>query len=136
MNKNIFNNKKSKQRYLDYAYKIGLKKFILSLDESNKIPLEDIHEIQIYMDEHTTATDGKYELREGILQELKEGTFNSNYKIFYKPICCNLKSVILNHYHSHEKSLIRVADIYANYAFWTFNNNMNLLYEIFVCDLP
>lgn len=36
-------------------------------------------------------TDGRYELRENLLNEFKIGTFNSNYKSFFPPIFPNLK---------------------------------------------
>ncbi len=74
--KNIFDHKKSKQRYLDYAYKIGLKNCFKHLIDNNIIIPSDVNNINVFVDEHTTATNGCYELREGLLNEFKHGTFN------------------------------------------------------------
>ncbi len=114
----IFSNKKTKQRYLDYVYKLMIKKILINLDKKGEIRLDEIENISIYCDEHTTATDGKYELREAILEELKNGTFNQNYNIFFEPICVNLKDIKLNFYDSKKKILIRAADIVANKIFY------------------
>ena len=62
LNKNIFNNKKSKQRYLDYAFKISVKRKFQRLITDKVInQLESIN-LHFHADEHTTATDGRYEL--------------------------------------------------------------------------
>lgn len=62
----IFMSKKDKQRYLDYAYKVGLKKALQRLIKEEKINPGEIETIHIYNDEHSTATNGRYELREGL----------------------------------------------------------------------
>lgn len=66
----IFMSKKDKQRYLDYAYKVGLKKTLQRLIKEKRINPDEIETIHIYNDEHSTATNGRYELREGLKQEL------------------------------------------------------------------
>lgn len=115
----IFNDKKSKQRYLDYAYKMMIKKTLQKLDELKIINLDKIINIYIYCDEHTTATNGIYELEEGINQELKTGTYNYTWTKFYPPICKNLNNIILGFYDSKNKTLIRAADIVANRIYST-----------------
>ncbi|MCM1258955.1 MAG: hypothetical protein NC307_14040 [Roseburia sp.] len=72
----IFMSKKDKQRYLDYAYKVGLKKALQRLIKEGRINPDEIETIHIYNDEHSTATNGCYELREGLEQEFKLGTYN------------------------------------------------------------
>lgn len=123
IHKRIFDDKKSKQRYLDYAYKIMIKKILVNLCKNGKIKLEEIRRINIYCDEHTTATNGKYELREGLIQELKTGTFNYNFGCFYPPICKGLKSLNLNFYDSKNKALIRAGDIVANKIYYSAVKN-------------
>lgn len=76
VHKEIFNNKKSKQRYLDFAYKVGVKNALQQMMNKGLFSASDVNNIHFYVDEHTTATDGLYELREALLQEFKEGTFN------------------------------------------------------------
>lgn len=110
----VFKNKKSKQRFLDYTYKRMIKEILLQLEKELIIKLEEIKNIYIYCDEHTTSTNGKYELREGLEQELKTGTHNWNFKKFYRPICENIESLNLKFCDSKNVALIRGADIVAN----------------------
>ncbi len=113
----IFNNKKSKQRYLDFVYKIVLKRAFQELIKDGIVIPQQIENIYIYADEHTTATNGRYELREALEQEFKVGTFNYEYNLFYNPIFTDLRSVQLNFCNSESNILIRAADIVANNLF-------------------
>lgn len=112
--KEIFNNKKTKQRFLDYAYKIGVKNALLKMLELGAIQKDEVRNMYFFVDEHTTATDGRYELREGLLQEFKEGTFNMNYQLFFEPIFPDLSSLDLFYCNSAKKILVRASDIIAN----------------------
>ena len=71
VNPNIFNNKKTKQRYLDYAFKIAIKRKFEALIREGTIEPCKVSKIRFYVDEHATATDGRYELREALEQEFK-----------------------------------------------------------------
>lgn len=113
----IFSDKKSKQRYLDYVYKIALKYAFQRLIKIGIIPPSQVKTIYIYADEHTTATNGRYELKEALEQEFKIGTINYRYNCFYEPIFSDLKSVQLNFCNSESHTLIRAADIIANNLF-------------------
>ena len=110
----IFEHKKTKQRYLDYAFKIALKRALKSLIESDVLDVNNVEAIHIYVDEHTTATDGRYELRESIEQEFKFGVFNFNYGTYYPPIFPGVKSIDLKYCDSASVRLVRAADIVAN----------------------
>lgn len=113
----IFENKKAKQRYLDYVYKICLKRKFESLINNKQINPEEISNIYILCDEHTTATNGRYELREGLLQEFKEGTYNETYSKFFEPIFPNINTLDVHYCNSKKTTLIRAADIVANRIF-------------------
>lgn len=91
----ILNDKKTRQRYLDYAFKIGLKKHLLYLNKKQQLDLKTIDNIMIFQDQHTTATNGIYELRESILQEFKYGSFNYSWDTYFEPITSNLKNIFL-----------------------------------------
>ena len=52
----IFTSKKDKQRYLDYVYKIGLKRALESLMHDGLIAKDEVENLHVYVDEHTTAT--------------------------------------------------------------------------------
>jgi len=114
----IFDNKKTKQRYLDYAFKIALKKALKSLIDSGALDAQQVENIHVYVDEHTTATDGCYELREAIEQEFKHGTFNFNYGIYYQPLFPDVNNIELKYCDSSSTRLVRAADIIANRLFY------------------
>ncbi len=138
LNKQIFENKRHKQRYLDFAYKLTVKKCIMSLIESKEIDANDIRAIHFYLDEHSTATDGIYELREGLLNEFKNGTFNYTYDKFYPPLLPKLSEVTVMFCDSKAKVLIRAADIISNISFYEARHSL-LQYErekLFIYRLP
>ena len=118
LHKKIFEQKKTKQRYLDYAYKIALKKALKSLIDSGAIDVKDVNSLNVYVDEHTTATDGRYELRESIEQEFKLGVVNFQYGTYYPPIFPDIKVVNLDYCNSSSVRLVRAADIVSNRLFY------------------
>ncbi|MCY1152619.1 MAG: DUF3800 domain-containing protein [Sphaerochaetaceae bacterium] len=126
VNKNIFSDKKSKQRYLDYAYKIGLKDALKILIQKGVINTKEDINFIIQTDEHTTATNGCYELKECLLQEFKIGTINYEYNTFFPPILPNIKSLDVKYLNSAKKPLIRTADIIANRIYFEMRKNGNL----------
>lgn len=114
----IFESKKSKQRYLDFVYKICLKSALEAFISSGCIPLGEDINLHIYADEHTTATDGRYELKEAIYQEFKIGTFKYDFSgMMFPPILKNLQNVEIVFCNSARVPLIRAADIVANRLF-------------------
>ncbi len=133
----IFLSKKDKQRYLDYAYKVGLKRILKRLISEDKIDPVDIETIHIFNDEHTTATNGKYELREGLEQELKSGTYNMQYNKFFPPVFEGLEGVSLRFCDSKNTTLIRAADIVANRIYYmALNRRMESLIGVYISTLP
>ena len=135
----IFASKKDKQRYQDYAYKIAVKRLFEKLIQDGIIVSEHVETLTFYVDEHTTATNGRYELREGLEQEFKNGTYNYPYSKFYPPIFPALKSVDLQYCNSSKKVLIRAADIVANKIFYLANQQADYTAneaDLFVIRLP
>ncbi|MCH3950736.1 MAG: DUF3800 domain-containing protein [Acidaminococcus sp.] len=109
----IFDSKKDKQRYLDFAYKIAVKRAFERL-ANQWFSVDAVQHLYFYVDEHTTATNGRYELREGLEQEFKFGTYNWSYNKFFPPIFPSMESVNMEYCNSKTKLLIRAADIVAN----------------------
>ena len=136
--KEIFNNKKTKQRFLDYAYKMGVKNALLKMLELGAIIKDEVCNMYFFVDEHTTATDGRYELRESLLQEFKEGTFNMNYQLFFEPIFPDLNSLDLIYCNSAKMTLVRTSDIIANRIYHEViaGNNPCIRDNLFVKYLP
>lgn len=116
--KSIFDDKKSKQRYLDYAFKIGLKKALQGMIADESLSPDYAESIYVYMDEHTTATNGRYEMQEALDAEFRVGTHNFQYQKFHPPILPNLKSVEFCMKDSQSDPLIRAADIVANKVYF------------------
>lgn len=114
----IFENKKSKQRYLDYVFKRGLKSALQNMLIRQEIKAENIESIYVFMDEHTTATDGRYELRESLENEFKNGTYNRNWDRAFLPLFTDMKTVELQLKDSCQDSLVRAADITANRLYY------------------
>lgn len=134
----IYESKKTRQRFLDYAYKISLKRAFEKLISKGIINPSEVKKLYVTVDEHTTATDGRYELREGLEQEFKIGTFNSDYNIFFPPIFRNIEVVNLNFANSSKRPLIRACDIIANRIFYLARNNESMVKKdnLFITYLP
>lgn len=134
----IYLSKKDKQRYLDYAYKIAVKRAFEKLIQDGIINPDEVERLYFYVDEHTTATNGKYELEESLEQEFKLGTYNYRYDTYYPPIFKKMKDVQLEYCNSESKLLVRAADIVANKIFYLARNekrkelrdiqNLNVIY--------
>ena len=139
INEHIWRSKKDKQRYLDYAYKIAVKRCFEHLISLGCIDSEKVENLFFYVDEHTTATNGRYELREALEQEFKNGTFNHNWMNYYPPIFPNLHTVKLQFCNSSSTLLIRAADIVANKIFFYAKSNEEFCAcedDLFVIRLP
>lgn len=135
----IFATKKDKQRYQDYAYKIAVKRLLQKLIREGIIIPEQVETLTFYVDEHTTATNGCYELREGLEQEFKNGTFNYQFSRFFPPIFPALKSLNLQHCNSSKQVLIRAADIVANKIYYRAHTQEGYTAfedDLFVTRLP
>lgn len=139
LDKKIFENKRHKQRYLDFAYKIVLKKCFEQMINKGFLNPNKIDYIYVNVDEHTTATDGKYELRENLLNEFKNGTFNFEWDKYFDPIFRGLKDVIVNFCDSSKSTLVRAADIISNHCYYSANKNHGVVEaktNMFVYVLP
>ena len=78
---------------------------------------EDIT-ISIYIDEQLTATNGYYDLRDSIKEELKHGIINFNYGISYPNVFDANVEVIIHYCDSSTNYMIQASDILAN-RIWT-----------------
>lgn len=138
LRKEIFENKKHKQRYLDFAYKLVLKKCFEYLIRKKFINPDIVSDIFVNVDEHSTSTDGIYELRENLENEFKSGTFNFDWNIHYPPIFPKLRNLYLNYCDSKSKRLIRAADIISNHCYHLYKctKSLNAISNMFIFELP
>ena len=133
----IMADKKSKQRFLDYVFKIGVKMLLEELIQRAVICPEEVENIYFYADEHTTSTNGLYELRESLEEEFKRGMYSHNFTKFFPPLFPSICRVELKFCNSASVRLVRAADIIANRVFHDavsgncencFDNETNKLY--------
>ena len=112
--KRIFTRKKDKQRYLDYAYIRGVQEALEAMLAEGLIRDGSIESILFFIDEHSTATNGLYELQEGLENALQTCTYNYNWTKAYPPVFTGLDHVQVEFCNSKSKYLVRAADIVAN----------------------
>lgn len=135
----IFASKKDKQRYLDYVYKIGVKRAFENMIRQGIISPNEVKRLYFFVDEHTTATNGRYELKESLEQEFKLGTYNLNYNKYYPPLFLDLETVNLQFCNSASKTLVRAADIVANRIYYLARNNKDFQcveHNLYITFLP
>ena len=116
----IFLSKRHKQRYLDFGYKMVLKRYFEMCVKKREFDPMDVEFIVVHCDQHSTATNGRYELEEGLRNEFKYGTFNQEWDCYFPPIFPNLSNLKVKFFDSRERSDVRAADIVANHFFHLF----------------
>ena len=126
----IFKSKKDKQRYLDYAYKTAIKSAFETMIQQGFINIDEVENIYFNVDEHSTATNGKYELCEDLKQELRFGTYNKEWNKYYEPVFKNVQSLDVKFCNSAVVTLVRAADIIANKIYYIARNGGNFEGEI------
>lgn len=133
----IYKDKKTKQRFLDYAFVRSVRYILEHLLESNVLRADQIHDICVFMDEHSTATNGRYELEQSLEQELKIGKFNSNYTgMIVGPLLPDMHNIKVKMRDSSKDILIRSADIVANHIYFAARQDRSQLASAVVLDLP
>ena len=110
----IMADKKSKQRYLDYVYKIGVKRLLEELIHRGDLDPQAVENMYFFVDEHSTSTNGLYELQESLEEEFKRGMHSRNFLTYFPPLFPKMKHLELKFCNSAKKTLVRAADIIAN----------------------
>lgn len=119
----------SRGRYLDFALKLLIKQTIKGLIKEEIINPNMPLNLIINIDEQTTKTNGYYNLRDGIIEELKYGIHNYNYNTIYTPILNSDLEVCLCYQKSEKSFLIQAADLVAGTVRKTYLNNLNDITE-------
>lgn len=123
----ILDNKKSRCRYKDYILKRCIKNKLQNMISSGSLSSDEDVSLFINIDEQLTATDGYYNLRDSILEELKYGIKNFDYGITYPHVFQKNVDVNIHYCESKNNYLIQASDILAN-RIWTSyrTGNQNL----------
>lgn len=138
----IMADKKSKQRYLDFVFKIGVKRLLQELICRGIVIPDQVENMYFFVDEHSTSTNGLYELSESLEEEFKRGMYSRDFTTFFPPLFPKVQSVNLKFCNSSAVRLVRAADIIANRVYHDalsgntqnpFNGESN---KLFITNLP
>lgn len=106
----IFDSKASKGRYKDYIIKREIKKIVENLIFQNRIDSSRHVKLILNLDEQTTVSNGYYNLKSSIKEELQFGIMNFDYGITFPPILSSV-SVIINYKNSYYNYPVQAADL-------------------------
>lgn len=109
----IIKNKAAKGRYCDYALRRTIKEIVLSLIHEGKINPYNPIKIILNIDEQTTKSNGYYNLKEGLVEELRYGITNFNYGANYEPIVFSDLEISLCYQKSDKSYVVQAADLVA-----------------------
>lgn len=124
--KQIYQTKQDKQRFLDYALKRGIKHAIESANTSGLILKKEINCMSIVVDEHSTATSGKYTFKETVDEEFRRGTYSPNYDKFFPPLfSLDFPRIPVSYCDSKKVVGVRIADITANWIYKAYSDYPN-----------
>ncbi len=126
---NIKDDTASRGRFLDYALKLLVKQTIKGLIKEKTINPNIPIKLIINIDEQTTKTNGYYNLKDSIIEELRYGIFNFNYATKHEPIINANLEVNVQYQKSEKSYLIQAADLIAGSIRRTYLNNLNDITE-------
>lgn len=121
---NIKSNTASRGRFLDYSLKLLIKQTIKGLIKENRINPNLPIKLIINIDEQTTKTNGYYNLKDGIFEELKYGIYNYNYGLYNVPIVNSELEVDVRYQKSEKSYLIQASDLIAGTVRRLYLNNI------------
>ena len=110
----ILSEKKAICRYKDYVLKLLIKKKLLELIDKGKICSDKPTHLVVNIDNQLTSTNGFYNLKESIYEELRYGIINHDYGTKHKNVFSNELIVETNYCDSKHHYLIQASDILAN----------------------
>lgn len=106
----IFRDKASKGRYKDYVIKREIKEIVKTLISQNRLDKDKPVKIILNLDEQTTVSNGYYDLRNTIIEELQDGIYNYNYDILFPPLLSSV-DVVINYKDSYLDFTVQAADL-------------------------
>lgn len=109
----IINDKASKGRYCDYAIRRLIKEVIVKLIKKGKIDAHKKLKIILNMDEQSTKSNGYYNLKDGLIEELRYGIINYNYGNMVNPVLFDELEIKLTYLKSDKSFVVQAADLVA-----------------------
>jgi len=115
----------SRGRFLDYSLKLLIKQTIKGLIKENRINPDLPIKLIINIDEQSTKTNGYYNLKDSIIEELKYGIYNYNYGFSNIPIVNSELEVDVCYQKSEKSYLIQASDLIAGTVRRLYLNNID-----------
>lgn len=135
----ILADKKSICRYKDYALKRCIKNKLKALIADGTISKAEEIELHVYIDEQLTATNGYYDLRDSIKEELQYGIINFDYGVKHQNLFDGNVEVVIEYCDSSKNYMIQASDILSNRiwsSYRTKNRNLRLIDNHIALTLP
>lgn len=110
----VLADKKSICRYKDYILKRCIKNKLKKMITDGVISKNENIKISIYIDEQLTATNGYYDLRDSIKEELQHGIVNFDYGVKHTHVFDSEVEAIIHYCDSNTNYMIQASDILAN----------------------
>ena len=139
-NGNTFNelltNKSSRGRYRDYLIKRIVKRVCEHELRQDTIKANKHTHLVIQLDQHTTISNGYYNLNDSIHEELKIGVINYSYGTKFTPIFSADLTLDITHQDSKNNTCIQAADILVGtLRRWSISENIKLINDSTNCRL-
>ena len=119
----ILSDKKSICRYKDYILKRLIKEKAKEIISKGLIDSDVDTQILINIDEQLTASNGYYNLKESIQEELKFGIYNYDYGKMHPNVFNGDLDIVIKYCESKNDYLIQASDILANRIFSSYKYN-------------
>ena len=121
--KRVFHNQKSKQNYMDFAYRFVLRKAFEHMIGRGSLFPDEAFDLIINEDNHHIVECDLQQKADTIYKEFKEGTFRTTFGVLFPPLFENLGKVEITLRDSVNSALIRGADIVANTVYTSILKN-------------
>ncbi len=109
----IISDKAAKGRYNDYALRRTIKGIINNLVQDKQIIPQEPLKVVLNIDEQSTKSNGYYNLRDGLVEELKYGIINFNYSKRHTAVISGDLEIILKYQKSDKSYVVQAADLVA-----------------------
>ncbi len=111
----IMNDKAARGRYSDYAQKRIVKEIVLYSIRNKAIDSNKELSLNIKIDEAKTKSNGYYNLKDSIYEELVNGIINYDYSTIHKPLLNKGLKIKVRNFNSKYNFGIQGADIISHY---------------------
>lgn len=109
----IKEDKSAKGRFIDYSIRRLIKEIINELIKKEKINPYKPLKIIINIDEQSTKSNGYYNLKDGLYEELKYGILNYNYSKKFEPLIFDKLEIRVSYQDSGKSYVVQAADLLA-----------------------